>query len=267
MDMSKVNMHKRVAMTGNAPDVPAKAGHFRGGGIAKRGKGKALQEGGVFSDTVGRALGRRTPDAEGRALPRPRKSRGKKQGYKAREDESLGMRTGKESGKKQSMADRRAESYGKWGSRPDQRINRAKGGPVRGQKRQGRSAREDESLGMRTGKESGKKQSMKDRRDESYGKWRKPPQLRKGKKERRADYRKEVQKKGGNVIFADEWDKIDPGLLTGLGLKKGGAARRNTRRENILEEEGRVSAEKAYTKGGKRRLGAEKRRLVRELKK
>jgi hypothetical protein len=41
----------------------------------------------------------------------------------------------------------------------------------------------------------------------------------------------------------------------------------NTRRENILEEEGRVSAEKAYTKGGKRRLGAEKRRLVRELKK
>ena len=168
MDMSKVNMHKRVAMTGNAPDVPAKAGHFRGGGIAKRGKGKALQEGGVFSDTVGRALGRRTPDAEGRALPRPRKSRGKKQGYKAREDESLGMRTGKESGKKQSMKDRRDESYGKWGSR------------------------------------SAKK------------------------------------KDGGRI---------------------------NTRRENILEEEGRVSAEKAYTKGGKRRLGAEKRRLVRELKK
>ena len=174
MDMSKVNMHKRMAMTGNVPDVPAKAGHFRGGGIAKRGKGKALQAGGVFSDKVGRALGRRTPDAEGRALPRPKKPRGKKQGYKAREDESLGMRTGKESGKKQSMADRRAESYGKWGSRPDQRINRARGGAVR---------------------------------------------------------------------------------------------RRNTRRENILEEEGRVSAEKAYTKGGKRRLGAEKRRLVRELKK
>ena len=31
--------------------------------------------------------------------------------------------------------------------------------------------REDESLGMRTGKESTKKQSFKDRRDESYGKW------------------------------------------------------------------------------------------------
>ena len=41
----------------------------------------------------------------------------KKQGYKAREDESLGMRTGKESGKKQSMKARRDESYGKWGKR------------------------------------------------------------------------------------------------------------------------------------------------------
>jgi len=197
MDMSKVNMHKRMAMTGKASDVPAKAGHFRGGGIAKRGKGKALQdggafvanmakqgvgqalqlqEGGVFSDTIGRALGRRTPDAEGRALPRP-KGRGKtrrgkkRQGYKAREDESLGMRRGKESGKRQSMRDRRDESYGKWGSRPNQRINKKHGGRI------------------------------------------------------------------------------------------------NTRRENILEEEGRVSAEKAYTKGGKRRLGAERKRLVRELKK
>ena len=52
----------------------------------------------------------------------------KKQGYDAREDESLGMRTGKESGKKQSFKDRRDESYGAWGRRPDQRINRAKGG-------------------------------------------------------------------------------------------------------------------------------------------
>ena len=47
-----------------------------------------------------------------------------KQGYKAREDESLGMRTGKESGKKQSMRDRRDESYGKWGKRPNQKINK-----------------------------------------------------------------------------------------------------------------------------------------------
>ena len=117
MDMSKVNMHKRLAMTGNASDVPAKAGHFRGGGLAKRGIGKALAEGGSFSDKIGRALGRRTPDAEGRALKK---------------------------------------------------------------------------------------------------------------------------KDGGRI---------------------------NTKRENVLEEEGRVSAEKAYTSKGKRRLGAEKRRLARELKK
>ena len=48
----------------------------------------------------------------------------KKQGYKDREDESLGMRTGKESSKKQSMKDRRDESYGKFGKRPNQKINK-----------------------------------------------------------------------------------------------------------------------------------------------
>ena len=42
-------------------------------------------------------------------------------------------------------------------------------------KKQGYNARLDESLGMRRGKESGKKQSMKDRRDESYGKFGKRP--------------------------------------------------------------------------------------------
>ena len=47
-----------------------------------------------------------------------------KQGYAARDDESLGMRTGPESSKTQSMKDRRDESYGKWGSRPNQKINR-----------------------------------------------------------------------------------------------------------------------------------------------
>ena len=181
MDMSKVNLHKRMAMTGNAPDVPAKAGHFRGGGLAKRGVGKALAQGGLtgaeFKDRVGRRLGRRTRDAEGRALMRP-KGRGK--------------------------------------------TRKGKKGPGG---RQGYKAREDESLGMRTGKESGKKQSMRDRRDESYGKW---------------GSRSAKKKDGGRI---------------------------NTRRENVLEEEGRVSAEKAYTSKGKRRLGAEKRRLARELKK
>ena len=39
----------------------------------------------------------------------------------------------------------------------------------------------------------------------------------------------------------------------------------NTRRENRLEELGRVDAEKAYTKKGKRNLRAEKKRIVREV--
>ena len=51
------------------------------------------------------------------------------------------------------------------------------------------------------------------------------------------------------------------------GLKKGGRVKKkNTRRMNRLEELGRVDAEKAYTKKGKRNLKAEKKRVVRELK-
>lgn len=42
---------------------------------------------------------------------------------------------------------------------------------AKGGKTQGYAARQDESLGMRTGKESSKKQSMKARREDSYGKW------------------------------------------------------------------------------------------------
>ena len=73
-----------------------------------------------LKDITGRALQRRTKDAMGRALfhGSPHKGEKKhKQGYKAREDESLGMRRGKEAGKSQSMKDRRDESYGKWGKR------------------------------------------------------------------------------------------------------------------------------------------------------
>jgi hypothetical protein len=39
----------------------------------------------------------------------------------------------------------------------------------------------------------------------------------------------------------------------------------NTSRENRLEELGRVDAEKAYTKTGKKNLAAEKKRIVGEL--
>ena len=110
-------------------------------------------------DITGRALQRRTKDAMGRALfgPKagsPHKGEKKhKQGYKAREDESLGMRTGKEAGKRQSMAARRDESYGAWGKRPKgQKINKAKGGTVKkqhGGMTQGYNARLDDSLGAR----------------------------------------------------------------------------------------------------------------------
>ena len=49
-------------------------------------------------------------------------------------------------------------------SQAKRKKNMNKGGMT-----QGYNAREDESLGMRTGKESGKSQSMAARRDESYG--------------------------------------------------------------------------------------------------
>ena len=48
--------------------------------------------------------------------------------------------------------------------------------------------------------------------------------------------------------------------------KFGGATRHNTRRENRLEELGRVDAEKAYTSRGKRNLSEEKNRIRSELK-
>ena len=81
----------------------------------------------------------------------------KKQGYKAREDESLGMRTGKESGKKQSFKDRRDESYGAWGRRPNQRINRAKGGKADKNWIQGvnKSIKKRGTKGVCTGKKFG----------------------------------------------------------------------------------------------------------------
>ena len=60
--------------------------------------------------------------------PKPKKSTKKvgkkKQGYAAREDESLGMRTGKASTKKQGMKGRRDESYGAWGKRKGGKVNK-----------------------------------------------------------------------------------------------------------------------------------------------
>jgi hypothetical protein len=47
----------------------------------------------------------------------------------------------------------------------------------------------------------------------------------KERKYKRKKYREEVQEMGGNVIFADEFDKIDPGLKKGIGLKDGGSVK------------------------------------------
>ena len=59
-----------------------------------------------------------------------------------------------------------------FGSRPyKSRFPYKKAATKRKKFSQGYAAREDESLGMRTGAESTKSQSMNDRRDESYGKW------------------------------------------------------------------------------------------------
>ena len=144
-------------------------------------------------DITGRALQRRTKDAMGRALFRPKPKTLHKanphQGYKAREDESLGMRRGKEAGKSQSLKARRDESYGAWGKRGNQKINKAKGGtvkkqhggmaqpvggatpavgatPAAGGATQGYNARLDESLGARHPGATG---SMAGRRAMSQG--------------------------------------------------------------------------------------------------
>ena len=57
----------------------------------------------------------------------------------------------------------------------------------------------------------------------------------------------------------------NPGTTFKPKFNKGG--RVNTSRENRLEELGRVDAERAGTRQGKRNLKDEKRRIVRELKK
>ena len=74
------------------------------------------------------------------------------------------------------------------------------------------------------------------KKDKFKNPWEKPPQLKKSDKERREELRKKARKSGGHskIVFADEWDKIDPGLQKGLfkkeggriGLKKGGSDKR-----------------------------------------
>ena len=198
MDKSKINMHKKMAMTG----------HYLGGGIAHGGMGKAMRKGGM-------------------------------------------------GGRKGDMMYSRGYGVDEKSKRmPTMLLTKKKGGHI---KKQGYKDREDESLGMRTGKESGKRQSMKDRRDESYGAW--------GKRGKRAPERVN-KKKGGSIKGGDRPRPQGPHMWVRekhKKYKKGGHT--NTRRENRLEELGRVDAERAGSRQGRRNLRDEKRRIVRELKK
>ena len=67
--------------------------------------------------------------------------------------------------------------------------------------------------------------------------------------------------------MADGFYKDDMGMRGGAMYKKGGKVKKNTKRMNRLEELGRVDSEKAYSKKGKKNLKAEKKRIVKELKK
>ena len=61
--------------------------------------------------------------------------------------------------------------------------------------------------------------------------------------------------------------RVPTELMDRGAMKKGGRVHKNTRRMNRLEELGRVDAEKGFTRKGKKNLKAEKKRIVRELKK
>ena len=81
-----------------------------------------------------------------------------------------------------------------------------------------------------------------------------------------------VKKMGGGMStarkdMASGYYKDDMGMKGGAMYKKGGKVKKNTKRMNRLEELGRVDAEKARTRRGKKNLKAEKKRIVREIKK
>ncbi len=102
---------------------------------------------------------------------------GKMQGYNAQLDESLGMRTGTGASSKQSFKDRRDESkaankmLGRRAYASVEAMDKDDRMMMHGGKTQGYDDKENESLGMRRGKQSSKKISAKGRRDDSYGKW------------------------------------------------------------------------------------------------
>ena len=77
---------------------------------------------------------------------------------------------------------------------------------------------------------------------------------------------KELKKITDSQEYKDASYEDKNEMLNRATMKKGGKPKRNTKRRNRLEELGRVDAEKAFTKRGKKNLKAEKKRIVRELK-
>ena len=74
---------------------------------------------------------------------------------------------------------------------------------------------------------------------------------------------KELKKITDSSSYKKAGYKKQTEMLGGKVYKRGGHV--NTGRENELEELGRVDAERAHTGRGRRNLGAEKRRIVRQL--
>jgi len=78
------------------------------------------------------------------------------------------------------------------------------------------------------------------------------------------------QKELKKITSSDSYKKASYGEKTKMlnrATHKDGGMTRNTRRMNRLEELGRVDSYKARTKGGRDRLAAEKKRIVKELRK
>jgi len=68
--------------------------------------------------------------------------------------------------------------------------------------------------------------------------------------------------------MASGYYKDDMGMKGGAMYKTGGRVKkRNGSRVNDIEELGRVNAEKAFTKKGKKNLTAEKKRIIKKLNK
>ena len=157
------------------------------------------------------------------------------QGYDDKEDESLGMRTGKESDHKQSDKARRDDSYGKFGKRDSEHREKSLEEMMNmiDEMSQGYDDKEDESLGMRTGKESGKHQSMKDRRNDSYGKF--------GKRDEEHRDIKEQEKDAGT------YDKYDWDAST--VAKKGIDEESDAERDDHAERAGKEVAHDAHYDG------------------